>query len=213
MRILEPLATLRDRIARAVGAYGVWGVAVQRAHLHAPWLPRVFELWRWRTDEGRPPPADGRAGPVAFERLRAKGDELRRSKPHLDRLLACRPSGAGERVLLAAFDGDRLLGATWLTQLADGTWWSHDTFVVAGARRCGVGVSLIQAAQRAVVERTAAGATGAISGEVLPYNKGSRAMLRACGWRRVGWAVRRGRHGRAAAASRPDGEATSPHEF
>ncbi len=193
MTRLNFLIRLHRRAATAVTAFGWWGVAVNRAYVHAPWLPRTFELWQWCSN-GKLPPQSGRAGPIAPQLLRDAGEELRKSKPQLDALLADRGVGAKTRIALAALEGGHLLGATWLTQRADGSWLSHDTFVVAGARRVGVGEALIQAAQREVLTRTAQGPASKVWGEVLPHNRGSRAMLTACGWMQVGMVIRwRGR--------------------
>jgi GNAT superfamily N-acetyltransferase len=100
-------------------------------------------------------------------------ERLRPFKGTIDDLLA------GSAQAFLAREGANVLGVTFATRRADGSWFSHDTFVFPDARRGGAGKALLDA-----LARHADGA--GLWGEVLAYNRASQNLLTACGWSRVG---------------------------
>lgn len=120
------------RIAELLRLYGPWGLLRHaRARL---WRggPQTWQVWQLaaRASPGATPALPAAIVPLA--RLLPYADQLRPYKRGIDHLL--RADNPRHPVALACFAADSLLGLTFLTRGPDGSWLSHDTFVVPAAR-------------------------------------------------------------------------------
>ena len=89
----------------------------------------------------------------------------------------------GESVVFVAMRGAAMIGFTQLYPMYSSvrtsrTWILNDLYVAAGARRCGAGHALLEAATQFARDDGAMG----ISLETAQANDAARALYRAAGW-------------------------------